>query len=349
MKAIVKTKPEDGFEYVTDHPERPVGPGQVRIQVAAASPCGTDRELVRYGPAAEAFGLNLPVVLGHEVSGTVVEVGPGVETLRVDDRVALESHIACRNCYQCRLGQGHNCLNMALLGLHVDGGFAESVVVSEYACYPLPDDVATEIGALFESAGVAVHAALRSQVNLTGRSVLIAGAGPIGLALVQLANASGARRVVVIEPNSFRRNVAEKFGAVPLDADEGAVDWCLSDASDRGGFDVGFDCTGAAGALDIILKSLRREATVVCVGVPRAPFALDITRFVIKHGITIRGSFGRSLWQTWDVLGSLVSRGSLDLEALVTHRMGLLDFQKALDLQGGDAGKVLLLPSMSTG
>jgi threonine 3-dehydrogenase len=128
---------------------------------------------------------------------------------------------------------------------------------------------------------------------------------------------------VVVEPNAFRRNVAEEFGAVTLDAGEDAVSWCLNDASDRGGFDVGFDCTGAAGALDVILKSVRRESTVVCVGVPRAPFALDITRFVIKQGITLTGSFGRSLWETWDVLGSLVSRGSLDLDALVTHRMGL--------------------------
>jgi threonine 3-dehydrogenase len=234
---------------------------------------------------------------------------------------------------------------MLLLGLHLDGGFAERVVVPENACYALPDDVATETGALFESAGVAVHATLRSRTNLAGRSVLIAGAGPIGLALVQLANASGARRVVVVEPNPFRRGVAETFGAVALDADDGAVDWCLTDAGDRGGFDIGFDCTGAPGALDIVLKSLRREATAVCVGVPKAPFALDITRFVNKQWITVTGSFGRSLWQTWDVLASLVSRGRLDLDALITHRMGLQDFQQALDLQGGDAGKVLLVPS----
>jgi threonine 3-dehydrogenase len=270
-----------------------------------------------------------------------------VQTLRVGDRVALESHIACRNCYPCRTDAGHNCLNMLLLGLHTDGGFAESFVVSEYACYVLPEDVGTETGALFESAGVAVHASLRSRTNLAGRSVLITGAGPIGLALVQLANAAGARQVAVVEPNPFRRGVAESFGAVALDANDAAVDWCLSDAADRGGFDVGFDCTGAPGALDIVLKSLRREATAVCVGVPRAPFALDITRFVIKQGITVTGSFGRSLWQTWDVLAALVSRGRLDLDALVTHRMGLQDFQQALDLQGGDAGKVLLIPTMN--
>jgi len=346
MKAVVKSKPEAGFDYVADHPERPVGPGEVRVQVAAASLCGTDRELVRYGAAAEAFGLALPMVLGHEVSGTVVEVGPGVQRLRIGDRVALESHITCRNCYHCRVGEGHNCLHMALLGLHVDGGFAERVVIPEHACFTLPDDIATETGALFESAGVAVHAALRSQATLAGRSVIIAGAGPIGLALVQLAGTSGARRTVVVEPNPFRRTIAESFGAIALDADEGAVDWCLGDAADRGGFDVGFDCTGAPGALDIVLRSLRREATAVCVGVPEQPFALDVIRYLIKHGITLKGSFGRSLWQTWDVLGALVSRGRLDLAGLVTHRMGLSGFQDALDLQGGDSGKVLLVPSI---
>ncbi|RZL76824.1 MAG: L-threonine 3-dehydrogenase [Rhodococcus sp. (in: high G+C Gram-positive bacteria)] len=346
MRAIFKTRPEEGFEYNTDQPERPVTRGEVRIAVAAASPCGTDRELVRYSATAKAFGLELPVVLGHEVAGTVIEVGPGVETLRLGDRVALESHIACRNCYHCRTGQGHNCLNMKLLGLHVDGGFAERLVVTEHACYVLPGDVPTETGALFESAGVAVHAMLRSEVHLAGRSVIIAGAGPIGLALVQLAHASGARRVVVIEPNDFRRGIAGTFGGVALEPGPAAVDWCLNDAADRHGFDVGFDCTGAPGALDLVLQSLRREATAVCIGVPRQPFSLDITRYLIKHGITLKGSFGRSLWETWDVLGALVSQGRLDLNSLVTHRMGLSKFQEALDLQGGDAGKVLLLPSI---
>ncbi|MEU0469377.1 zinc-binding dehydrogenase [Amycolatopsis thermoflava] len=345
MRAIVKTKPEAGFEFVTDHPERGIAAGEVRIEVAAASPCGTDRELVGYTAAAEAFGLDLPVVLGHEVAGTVVETGPGVRTLRIGDRVALESHIACRTCYHCRLGEGHNCLNMALLGLHVDGGFAERMVAPEHACFRLPDEVPVETGALFESAGVAVHATLRGGMNLAGRSVVIAGAGPIGLALVQIANASGARRVAVIEPNTFRRGFAESFGAIGLDANAAAAEWCSADAADRQGFDIGFDCTGAPGALDLVLQSLRREATAVCVGVPKQPFSLDVTRFLIKQGITLKGSFGRSLWQTWDILSALVSRGRLDLGALVTHRLDLTDFQEAIDLQSGDAGKVLLIPS----
>lgn len=344
MKAVVKTTPAHGYDYVTDHPEPPVGFGQVRIAVAAASLCGTDKELVAYSAAARAFGLAFPVVLGHEVAGTVVETGPGVDTLRCGDRVALESHIACRRCYHCRVGEGHNCLNMTLLGLHVDGGFAERLVVSEHACFALPENVSTETGALFESAGVAVHAVQRSQVNLAGRSVLIAGGGPIGLALVQLSQLSGARRTVVVEPNAFRRNVAESLGAVAFEPDASVADWCQGESEDRGGFDVGFDCTGAPGALEVVLRALRREATAVCVGVPKQPFALDVTQYVIKQGLTLKGSFGRSLWQTWDVLSSLVSRGRLDLDMLVTHKMGLSRFQEALDLQGGNTGKVLLLP-----
>lgn len=346
MRAIIKTRPVEGFEYVTDRPDRAVAPGEVRIAVAAASPCGTDRELVRYSATAEAFGMNLPVVMGHEVSGTVIEAGANVATLRVGDRVAMESHIACGNCYHCRMSQGHNCLHMALLGLHVDGGFAERLVVSDRACYKLPDDVPTETGALFESAGVAVHAVLRSQVRLTGCSVIIAGAGPIGLALTQVARASGARQIVVIEPNAYRRGIADTLGAVSLPSDQAAVDFCLASSSDRGGFDVGFDCTGAPGALDIVLQSLRREATAVCIGVPRQPFGLDITRYLIKQGISLKGSFGRSLWQTWDLLGTMVSRGQLDLNSFVTHRMPLCEFQHAIDLQGGDAGKVLLIPDL---
>jgi threonine 3-dehydrogenase len=345
VHAIVKNGPVQGFVHVTDHPERAVGPGEVRIEVVAASPCGTDRELVAYTPAAVAFGLAFPVVMGHEVSGIVVETAPDVAALQVGERVALESHIACTTCFHCRTGQAHNCLEMILLGVHTDGGFAERVVVPQQACFRLPDGVPTETGALFESAGVAVHALQRSGVELPGASVLVAGGGPIGIVLTQLARAGGARRVAVVEPNPFRRAMAESFGAVGLEPGPPATEWCLRVAEDRGGFDVGFDCTGAPGAFDTILRSLRREATAMCVGVPNSPFSLDVTRHVIKQGLTIRGSFGRALWSTWNTLGALVASGRIDLDAVVTHRMGLEDFDRALELQTGDAGKVVLRPN----
>ena len=348
MRAIVKQTPTVGFDYRTDIDEPALEAHQVRVEVAAASICGTDRELVSYTAAAEAFGLNFPVILGHEFSGTVIETGSGLTALRVGDRVALESHIACGHCYHCRVGQGHNCLNMQLLGLHVDGGFAERAVVVEQACYTLPDDVPLEVGALFESAGVAMHALLRSGHTLAGESMVVAGGGPIGLVLAQLGQALGARQVVVMEPNPFRRAMAEKLGAVALDPGDDVDGWCRRAAADRGGFDIGFDCTGAPGALDVVLQSLRREATGVCVGIPHAPFSLDITRYVIKHGLTLKGSFGRSLWATWDRLAALVSAGRLDLGRLISHRLALADFGEALALLEGDAAKVLLLPGLIT-
>ncbi|MFJ8931519.1 zinc-binding dehydrogenase [Streptomyces sp. NPDC102364] len=347
MRAIVKTGPTAGFEYRTDQEERAsLAPGEVRVIVAAASVCGTDRELVNYTPAAEAFGLAFPVTLGHEVSGTVAEVGAAVRNVRVGDRVALESHIACETCYHCRLGQGHNCLNMKLLGLHLDGGFAEQTIVPEQACYVLPDSVPLEVGALFESAGVAVHAMLRSGHLLGGESVLIAGGGPIGLVLVQLAQAFGARQVVVVEPNPYRRTLAEKWGAKTIEPGPDAADWCRQDSADRGGFDVGFDCSGAPGALDTLLHALRREATAVCVGLPNQAYSLDITRHVIKQGLTLKGSFGRSLWATWDRLAALVASGRLDLSALISQRLSLAEFSDAVDLLSGDAAKVLLVPTV---
>ena len=346
MHAIVKTGPSAGFAHRTDVADAELGPGDVRIAVAAASICGTDRELVNYTPAAQAFGLNFPVVLGHEVSGVVIETGPTVSRVRTGDHVALESHIACGRCYQCSVGAAHNCLDMQLLGLHVSGGFAERTVVPETACFRLPEDVALETGALFESAGVAVHALQRSGHTLAGESVLIAGGGPIGLVVAQLGQVQGARDVVVVEPNPFRRALAEKLGATALSPTDDVAAHCHSRGADRGGFDLAFDCSGIPSAFDTLLRSLRREATVMCVGLSQTPFEIDTTRWAIKQGLTIKGSFGRALWSSWQLLASLVSAQRLDLDVLVTHRMPLASFGEALDLLDGDAGKVLLLPEV---
>lgn len=346
MRAVLKAAPAAGFEYRTDVEDRAVEPGEVRIAVEAASVCGTDRELVRWSPAAESFGMRLPVVLGHEVAGTVLEVGSAVTRVRTGDRVALESHIACGDCYFCRTGHAHNCARMLLLGLHVDGGFAERLVVDQAACYVLPDDVPLEVGALFESAGVAVHAVQRSGHRLTGESVLVAGGGPIGIVLAQVAVAAGAARVLVVEPNPYRRSLAEKFGALTLDPSADVPTYCRDLVPDRGGFDVAFDCAGVPAALGAALDSLRREGTAVCVGLASAEFSLDTTRYAIQRGLTIKGSYGRTLWSTWELLASLVSSGRVDLAAMISHRLPLSGLGEALQLIESDAAKVLLMPGL---
>ena len=344
MRAVLKTAPEKGAEFVTDRPESPCGPGEVRVEVAAASVCGTDRELYEYTDSARAFGLRLPVVLGHECAGTVCEVGAGVRATRVGDRVALESHLPCGHCVECRTGDAHNCANLEILGMHLDGAFAERVVVPERICYALPEELDLETAALLEPAGVAVHAVSRAASTVPGQRVLISGAGPVGVVLTRLVTLMGAADVVVVEPNPYRRGLAERSGALTLSPQDDVVGICRDRAGARGGVDLAFEVSGAPAALSTLLEATRREATVVTVGHPGRPVSVDIARYINKKGLTLRGVFGRRLWDTWESLAALVAAGRLDLAELITHRLELSRFGEAVELLSGESCKVLLLP-----
>ena len=344
MKAVVKHAAERGIQVREDWAEPVAGPGQVLLEVAAASLCGTDRELYEWTPSAQAFNLTPPVVLGHEGSGTVLAVGAGVENVTPGDRVALESHLICGRCYPCRTGSAHTCERTGILGMHIDGVFAERVAVPAGICVPLPESVSLETGALLESAGVAMHAVQRSGYAVTGQYVLVNGCGPVGLVIAQIALALGAAAVVAVEPNPFRRKQAESIGARVLDPSDDVVGVCRDLAGRRGGFDVAFEVSGVRGVLPPLLEALRREATLVTVGNPSEPGAIDIAAVVNKEGITLRGIFGRRLWDTWEQLLLLLQSGRIDLDWLIPHRLSLDEAEAAVELLTGDAGKVLLVP-----
>ncbi|WP_457949754.1 zinc-dependent alcohol dehydrogenase [Pseudarthrobacter sp. alpha12b] len=346
MRAIVKAGPERGVKFHASYAEPHVSADKVKIQVAAASVCGTDRALYEYSPMAQAFNLKMPVVLGHECAGTVIEVGSAVESLKVGDRVALESHVACWDCYPCRNGDAHNCLNMELLGLHLDGGFAERLVAPATACFKLPADFPLEQGALLEPAGVAMHAIQRSRVELSGADVVISGGGPVGLFIAAITRAMGARCVVVVEPNAYRQGLIKALGAIALSPDDDVIAVCRELSGEKFGFDVAFEASGVAAALPPLLEAVRREATVVTVGIPGKPIEIDVAAYLIKKGLTLTGSFGRALWQTWDRIAALVASGELDLSNFITHRLPLSAFEEAIELLSQDACKVLLVPGL---
>ena len=346
MRAIVKHAAERGIQVREDWAEPVAGSGQVLLEVAAASLCGTDRELYEWTPSAQAFNLTPPVVLGHEGSGTVLAVGAGVENVTPGDQVALESHLICGRCYPCRTGSAHTCERTGILGMHIDGVFAERVAVPAGICVPLPESVSLETGALLESAGVAMHAVQRSGYAVTGQYVLVNGCGPVGLVIAQIALALGAAAVVAVEPNPFRRKQAESIGARVLDPSDDVVGVCRDLAGRRGGFDVAFEVSGVRGVLPPLLEALRREATLVTVGHPSEPAPIDIAAFVNKKGITLRGIFGRRLWDTWEQLLLLLRSGRIDLDWLITHRLPLDEAEAAVELLTGDAGKVLLVPTL---
>ncbi|WP_072805730.1 zinc-dependent alcohol dehydrogenase [Rhodococcoides yunnanense] len=343
MRAVLKTEPAPGFDIVTDHREQGLMRGQVRIEVGAVSVCGTDRETFEYGPAVRDLGLRLPVVTGHECAGIVVEVASDVENIRVGDRVAVETHIACLECFQCLRGNAHNCLRMDLLGLTIDGAFAERVVVPASTCFRLPDELSIEAAALLEPAGSAMHAVQRSGFDLAGTHVLVSGAGPIGLAALQIARAKGAE-VLVVEPNPHRGAMAEALGAVLVPAGAGLVDRVHELTGPAEGVDLVLECSGALPALQAGLEVTRREGTVVSVGLTNRPLELSATRHLISRGLTLKGSFGRRIWDSWTELAGLVASGHVDLSSLISHRMELEDVTSAIEMLSGDACKVVLYP-----
>ncbi|OZM76924.1 zinc-binding dehydrogenase [Pseudonocardia sp. MH-G8] len=346
MRAVVKRLPGRGADYVRDLPDPKADEGRVVVQVAAASLCGTDREVYEWTPSAQAFHLDLPVVLGHEGAGTVVEVGSGVTGLAVGDHVALESHLACGRCYPCRTGDAHTCERTGIIGMHIDGVFAEYMAAPQAICVRLPDAVPLQTGALLESAGVAVHAVQRSGYAVAGSSVLVSGAGPVGLVVAHLARLMGAAHVVVVEPNAFRRRHAERLDVLALPPGAEVVERCRELAGRRGGFDVAFECSGAPGTLPVLFEAVRREATVVTVGHPSGPAEIDIAASINKKGITLRGIFGRRLWETWEQTLLLLDSGRLDLDWLITHRLSLSRIDEGIELLTGEACKVLLQPDL---
>ncbi|MHA7299233.1 zinc-dependent alcohol dehydrogenase [Pseudarthrobacter sp. MDT1-22] len=346
MRAVVKAKPERGANFVSAYPERRISVDEVRIQIAAASVCGTDRELYEYSPMAQAFNLDIPVVLGHECAGTIIEVGSAVDSLTIGDTVALESHVACWDCYPCRNGNAHNCLNMKLLGLHLDGGFAERLVVPATACFKLPQDFPLEQAALLEPAGVAMHAIQRSKVDLAGADVVISGGGPVGLFIAAIARALGAGNVVVVEPNAYRRGLIAELGATPLAPTDDVIGACRGLSGAKFGFDVAFEASGAPAALPPLLEALRKEATIVAVGIPGRSIEVDVAAYLIKKGLTFTGSFGRALWGTWEKIAELVASGKLDLSKFITHRLPLSALDEAIELLSEESCKVLLIPDL---
>ncbi|MCD2191924.1 alcohol dehydrogenase catalytic domain-containing protein [Actinomycetospora endophytica] len=340
---MVKPGPCPGVEVrAVDEPA--TGRDDVLLRIDAASVCGTDRELLEWTPSAAAFGLRFPVVMGHEAAGTVIETGPDVAGLRPGDRVALESHLACGVCHPCRTGDGHNCAALGILGMHLDGVFAERVAVPERLCYPLPDGIGPEVGALLEPAGVAWHAVDRSEKAVAGGTVLVSGCGPVGLVIVQLSLLLGATTVLAVEPNPYRRRLAASLGATAVAPDTDVVDLARTATGARGGVDVAFEVSAAPGVLPVLFEAVRREGTVVTIGHPADPAEIDIAAHVNKKGVTLRGVFGRRLWDTWEHMTALVSAGRLDLSWLITHRLPLEALPDAVELLGGDAAKILLLP-----
>ena len=312
--------------------------GEVVIEVAACGVCGTDRSIFR-----GEYAVASPVVLGHEYAGTVIEIGEGVDSLAAGDRVCVDPNVTCGSCAYCRRGLTHLCSALRPLGISRDGGFARfSHVPARYA-YRLPDDVSFEEGALVEPVACCLRGIQQAEL-FVGDSAVILGAGPIGSILLQLAQATGAAKVAVIEPDPGRRAQALRLGADvacdPADAVEAILDW-----SGGLGADVAIEASGRAVGAELALQLVRRGGRVVWFGVYPERELLEISPYLVNENeLTVRGSFNNPF--THRAALAVVGAGKLKLHDLISDRIPLTDLAHALSADSRPSGKVIVDPSL---
>jgi threonine 3-dehydrogenase len=340
MRALAKVRPGPGLKLV-DRPIPQPGAGEVLLRMEAASICGTDHHLFSWDEWA-ADNLVPPRILGHELAGTVAATGPGVSRVREGDLVGVESHIVDWTCAQCRRGQMHLCANLRVIGVHVDGGFAEYVVIPEANAIE-SNGLDPAVVALQEPMGNAVHAAFAEPID--GRSVLVTGCGPIGLCAVGIAKAAGASLVVATDTEPYRLELAREMGADrALDAADPATEQRIAHATGGEGVEVVLEMSGAAPALDQALRLVTRGGSISLLGIFGEPPRVDLSELVIMKGLRLHGIFGRRIYDTWERTQALL-RGGLDVTPIITHRLDLADWEQAFDLIASrHAGKVVLLP-----
>jgi len=318
------------------------GPGEVVVRVEAASVCGTDVHLYDWNPWA-ASRVRPPRVMGHEMGGTVAALGEGVDGIAVGARVAVETHLVCGHCPECLRGDFHVCANTRILGVDVDGVFAPYVAVPAHNLWPAVPGQAAEVTALMEPVGNAVHAC--SYGRLRGQVVGVFGCGPIGLACVAIARAENAARIVGVDRNRYRLELAEQMGAdAVVDAGVDDVEAAVSRAA-GGPLDCALEMSGAPSAVVAACRLVRPGGWVSLLGIGDSPALLDLSRDVVMRGLTLHGVTGRRLFSTWEQTTAYFSSGAIDAGRLLTHRFALEDVDAAIALmRSGRCGKVVLTP-----
>jgi len=342
MKAIVKSDPGPGLE-VLQVKEPKIGSRDVLIKVRIAGICGTDLHIYSWDEWS-AKRVKPPVILGHEFCGDVTQVGPEVTKVAVGDYVSAECHMTCGQCYQCRTGQQHICSNVRVCGIDRHGAFATYISIPEDYVWKLTDDIPSEIAAIFDPIGNAVHTVLAGEV--AGAMVAVVGCGPIGLASIPIARASGAACVVGFDVSDYRLKMAGRMGAdhvVNSSKDDAAS--VAKDITKGTGFDVVLEMSGHPKGINDSFKMVRAGGRISLLGLPKAPVQLDLADDVVLRGIVVQGIHGRRMFETWYQMTRLIQSGRIDLSPLITHQMKFEEVDRAMEVMAsGMCGKVLLHP-----
>jgi threonine 3-dehydrogenase len=338
MKALYKDKAGPGL-ILAERPEPTSGRGEVKIRVARTGICGTDLHIESWDAWA-AGAINAPLIPGHEFSGHVVELGEGVTSVVVGALVSGEGHVVCGHCRNCRAGRRHLCKFTSSIGVNRDGAFAEFVVIPEQNVWQHPLDIDPELAAIFDPLGNAVHTAL--SFPMVGEDVLITGAGPIGLMAAKVARHIGARHIVMTDVNEERLQLAREMGvSLAINVSKVRIAEAQEQLGMKEGFDIGLEMSGHATALPEMIDNMNQGGRIAILGLPAEPISIDWAT-VVTHMITIKGIYGREMFETWYAMNAMVHTG-LDVSAVVTDRFPAERWEEAFaTARKGTGGKVII-------
>ena len=338
MKALVKSRPEPGL-WLEEVEVPRIGISDVLIRVERTGLCGTDLHIYTWDEWAQKT-IPVPLVIGHEFAGEIVEVGSNVVDFHAGEFVSGEGHVVCGRCRNCLAGRRHLCAHIQGVGVNRPGAFAEYIAIPMVNVWRHHPAVDHEVAAIFDPFGNAVHTALSFPV--LGEDVLVTGAGPIGLMAAETARHAGARFVVITDTNPYRLSLAEKMGVtVALNVKEGSLKDVQKQLGMTEGFDVGLEMSGNPAAFRDMLANMSHGAKIAMLGIPAGEMPID-WHTVIFNMLTLKGVYGREMFETWYRMTVFLQSG-LDIRPVITHRFHYQDFREGFELMStGQCGKVIL-------
>lgn len=324
MKALIKLKAEPGI-WMGDVPMPSYGVNEVLIKIQRTAICGTDIHIYKWDEWAQK-NIQVPMHVGHEFAGKIVEIGSEVKGFNIGDRVSGEGHITCGHCRNCRAGRRHLCPLTIGVGVNRPGAFAEYLVMPASNIIKLPDNISDDQAAIMDPLGNSVHTAL--SYDLAGEDVLITGAGPTGSMAAAIAKHLGARHIVVTDVNDYRLSLAKKLGATrTVNINNESLSQVVTELGMLEGFDIGLEMSGNPLALKEMISNMNNGSKVVLLGVYAKEFSFDWNAIVFK-GLFIKGIYGREMFETWYKMISMLQSG-LDVSPIITHHFPSINSNKA--------------------
>lgn len=338
MLALVKERPGPGLDLEHVPVPKP-GPGEVIIRILKTAICGTDVHIYEWDEWAQRT-ISVPLIAGHEFVGRIVELGEGVRGLSLGQLCTGEGHIVCGHCRNCRAGRRHLCAHSVSIGATAPGAFAEYLALPAVNIWPVDERIPLDTLAIFDPLGNATHAAL--SFDLVGEDVLITGAGPVGCLATAVVRHAGARHVVITDVNPSRLAIAGKMGAtLTVDVGTSSPQEAMRDLHMTEGFDVGLEMSGNKDALKSMIRSMAHGGHIGLMGFLEGETPVEVEP-VIFGGLTLKGIYGREMFETWYKMTAMVL-GGLDVTPVVTHHYPVTDYEEAFaTMRSGHSGKIIL-------